>query len=114
MKVHDGRPSKGWSSADEIISLKRYEIARSMGGFGGRGKMRRKLERSFRWLWASALVGMALPAMASDSFVGEVVGVADGDTVTVLMDNKIQHKIRLAEIDTPERLSPMGRPRSKR
>ena len=48
-------------------------------------------------------------AMASDSFIGEVVGVADGDTVTVLMDNKIQHKIRLAEIDTPEKAQPYGK-----
>ncbi|MEC8052116.1 MAG: thermonuclease family protein [Myxococcota bacterium] len=70
--------------------------------------MRRRLARSFRWLWAAALVSMALPAMGSDSFVGEVVGVADGDTVTVLMDNKIQHKIRLAEIDTPEKAQPYG------
>ena len=70
--------------------------------------MRRRLARSFRWLWAAAFVSMALPAMASDSFVGEVVGVADGDTVTVLMDNKIQHKIRLAEIDTPEKAQPYG------
>ena len=70
--------------------------------------MRRRLARSFQWLWAAALVGMTLPAMASDSFVGEVVGVADGDTVTVLMDNKIQHKIRLAEIDTPEKAQPHG------
>ena len=70
--------------------------------------MRRRLARSFRWLWAAALVSMAMPAMGSDSFVGEVVGVADGDTVTVLMDNKIQHKIRLAEIDTPEKAQPYG------
>ena len=76
--------------------------------------MRRKLERSFRWLWASALVGMALPAMASDSFVGEVVGVADGDTVTVLMDNRFSTRLGWRRSIPRKRLSPMGRPRSKR
>ena len=64
------------------------------------------MERSFQ-VMASALVGIALPAMASDSFQGEVVGVADGDNVTVLMDNKIQHKIRLAR-SIPGKAQPYG------
>ena len=34
--------------------------------------------------------------------VGRIVGVTDGDTVTLLDDNKTQHKIRLKHIDTPE------------
>ena len=38
---------------------------------------------------------------------GKVVAIAAGDTVTVLMDNT-QYKIRLAEIDTPERAQPYG------
>lgn len=35
------------------------------------------------------------------SFVGKVVSIADGDTVTVLYQNQ-QHKIRLSGIDAPE------------
>lgn len=38
---------------------------------------------------------------------GRVVGITDGDTVTLLVDRK-QYKIRLAEIDTPERGQPYG------
>jgi endonuclease YncB( thermonuclease family) len=38
---------------------------------------------------------------------GKVVAIADGDTVTVLMNNA-QYKLRLAEIDTPERAQPYG------
>ncbi len=33
---------------------------------------------------------------------GKVVKVVDGDTLTILVDN-LQHKIRLSDIDTPER-----------
>src|SRR5688500_11522610 len=35
------------------------------------------------------------------TFTGKVVGVTDGDTITVLL-GKTKHKIRLQGIDTPE------------
>jgi len=41
--------------------------------------------------------------------VGRVVGVADGDTITVLDATKEQHKIRFAGIDAPERKQPRAR-----
>lgn len=44
----------------------------------------------------------------ADTLVGEVVGLADGDTVTVLDAQKTQHKIRLAGIDAPEKGMPWG------
>jgi len=34
-------------------------------------------------------------------FQGKCVGIADGDTITVLTPNKVQHKIRLYGIDCP-------------
>lgn len=43
---------------------------------------------------------------------GKVIGVADGDTITVLDADKVQHKIRLAGIDAPEKKQPFGQ-RSK-
>jgi endonuclease YncB( thermonuclease family) len=39
---------------------------------------------------------------------GRVVGVSDGDTITVLDDLKTQHKIRFAGIDAPEKGQPYG------
>ena len=40
------------------------------------------------------------------------MGVSDGDTVTVLDTEDVQHKIRLAGIDAPEKSQPFGQ-RSK-
>ncbi len=39
---------------------------------------------------------------------GRVVGVSDGDSVTVIDSNKTQHKIRLAGIDAPEKSQAYG------
>ena len=50
---------------------------------------------------------LALPPLAWADFTGDVVGVADGDTITVLRDNE-QVKVRLAEIDAPEKAQPFG------
>lgn len=49
-----------------------------------------------------------VPLAQADTLVGEVVGLADGDTVTVLDAQKTQHKIRLAGIDAPEKGMPWG------
>jgi endonuclease YncB( thermonuclease family) len=48
----------------------------------------------------------------ADTLTGRVVGVSDGDTITVLDANRQQHKIRLQGIDAPEKAQPFGQ-RSK-
>lgn len=39
---------------------------------------------------------------------GKVVAIADGDTITVLDAQRVQHKIRLAGIDAPEKKQAFG------
>lgn len=58
------------------------------------------------------LLGLAT-VCNSEEIRGKVVGVADGDTITVLDERKVQHKVRLAGIDAPEKAQAFGQ-RSKK
>ena len=50
---------------------------------------------------------------AAESLSGQVLRVADGDTITIITDAEQTRKIRLSEIDTPERDQPWGRQASR-
>ena len=54
-----------------------------------------------RWFIALFLSGFAIASPAVAEFAGKVVGVSDGDTMTVLCD-RTQVRIRLYGIDCPE------------
>jgi endonuclease YncB( thermonuclease family) len=64
---------------------------------------------AYRFFLESVLVAVlaATPAYARD-FGGRVVGIQDGDTVTVLDASKQQHRIRIAGIDAPEKAQAFG------
>ncbi len=55
-----------------------------------------------------AKAGGEAHAQNAVTFQARVVGVTDGDTVTVLDEQNQQHRVRLAEIDAPERGQPWG------
>jgi len=61
------------------------------------------------------VLGLLLPAgqILAETIEGRVVGVSDGDTVTVLDGTKTQHKIRLAGIDAPESKQAFGQASKK-
>lgn len=67
------------------------------------------MSTAYRFLQAAVLAGAlgATAAFAHD-FDGRVVGVQDGDTVTVLDGANQQHRIRIAGIDAPEKAQAFG------
>lgn len=58
-------------------------------------------------VWLAALLALWLGVAHAAEFSGKVVAVADGDTLTVLVDRH-QVKVRLTEIDAPEKNQPFG------
>jgi len=61
---------------------------------------------AFRVTVALAL-WMTVTSASAATLVGRVVKIADGDTLTIVVDDR-QEKIRLSDIDTPERRQPYG------
>lgn len=60
------------------------------------------------WVLIGLVTLMSTGFAAGESFTGKVVNVTDGDTVVVLRAGNIQEKIRLAEIDCPEKSQAFG------
>jgi len=59
-----------------------------------------------------AVLLMVSIGASAETLTGTVVGVADGNTITLLDANHERHKIRVAGIDAPEKAQPFGQ-RSK-
>jgi endonuclease YncB( thermonuclease family) len=51
---------------------------------------------------------LVVSAASAEPLTGRVVSIADGDTITILDANQLQHKIRLMGIDAPEKAQPFG------
>jgi endonuclease YncB( thermonuclease family) len=60
----------------------------------------------YRYL--SILVVTFVTSTADADITGKVVAVTDGDTIKILDNNSVQHKIRLTGIDAPEKAQPFG------
>ncbi|MBF6645659.1 thermonuclease family protein [Chryseobacterium indologenes] len=55
------------------------------------------------------LVSLFFPLLIFSQNSGRVIKISDGDTITVLIDGKQQKKLRLAEVDCPEKGQPFGK-----
>jgi len=66
------------------------------------------MKRTMPYLFATLLALMCFAGSVLADIRGRVVGVTDGDTVTVLVNGHDQVKVRLAGIDAPERRQPFG------
>ncbi|MGH8729146.1 MAG: thermonuclease family protein [Burkholderiales bacterium] len=56
-----------------------------------------------------AIIAFALSLTAQAQIIeGKVVGISDGDTITVLDARRVQHKVRLSGIDAPEKRQAFG------
>lgn len=62
-----------------------------------------------RLLVLGILAFLIAPLSHADTLTGRVVGVSDGDTLTLLEESHDRHKIRLAGIDSPEKGQAYGR-----
>ena len=55
-----------------------------------------------------AILLLLCSPLAAGELRGKVVSIADGDTITILDAEKVQHKIRLDGIDAPEKGQAFG------
>lgn len=62
--------------------------------------------------YIATVIIWALSFSVRADYIGDVIKIADGDSVTILDKYKVQHKVRLVGIDAPERKQPFGK-RSK-
>lgn len=104
---HEKRPSHRWEAHSDPTLRWAEEEVNSRLRLGGLSAFEH-LPRISSVLSALAItVLFPMPAQAS-AFEAKVVGVTDGDTVTVVTADHRQFKIRVAGIDAPEKKQAFG------
>ncbi|MCY2973867.1 MAG: thermonuclease family protein [Planctomycetota bacterium] len=61
-----------------------------------------------RKIFAPILLLLVTATLQAEELRGKVVGISDGDTITVLDAQNVQHKIRLQGVDAPETSQAFG------
>lgn len=57
----------------------------------------------------SFIIFLLFPAILIAQTTAKVIAISDGDTITVLLEDKTSKKLRLAEVDCPESGQPFGK-----
>ena len=86
----------------------RVESASEPKRDGGTVEMKRVMGMGRELAVLAALLAATISAAMAASLSGVVVGVHDGDTVTVLAEGNVSHKVRLLGIDAPEKAQDYG------
>jgi len=73
-----------------------------------------RLRFSLLFVLLILLISISSSPSTASILEGTVVKVADGDTITVLDFNKVQHRVRVAGIDAPEKKQSFGNASGKR
>lgn len=60
-----------------------------------------------RWV-VLTIVLASCHVLPAETLRGKVVGISDGDTITVLDSKKVEHRVRLDGIDAPEKEQAFG------
>jgi endonuclease YncB( thermonuclease family) len=71
------------------------------------------LIKTLRYLALLTAIVITNIAASAETLSGKVVGVSDGDTITLLDSTHTQHKIRLTGIDAPEKAQAFGQASKK-
>lgn len=71
------------------------------------------VSQMIRRILASISIALCFQVASASELQGRVVGVSDGDTITVLDAKNRQHKVRLAGIDAPEKSQAFGQASKK-
>lgn len=56
-----------------------------------------------------SLILLFIPLYFLSQYSAKVIGIKDGDTIVVLLEDKTQKTLRLAEVDCPESGQPFGK-----
>lgn len=67
---------------------------------------------AMRWFLGMVML-MAATVTCAAEVVGVVVGIVDGDTIDIVDQDKVQHRVRLAGIDAPEKRQSFGQQSKK-
>lgn len=95
----------GWGDSDRSSDMAKVRSLNPAGH--GRARGWPNLKSGLSWVCAIACL-VASTTSHADILMGKVVGVSDGDTITVLDAQQHTHKIRLSGIDAPEKAQPFG------